>query len=73
MAAESQADALDDLFNYDVFQDVNVNDHASGKEQTASTTKDPEVTAGLGIDEEIKVARRRRPVAKLDEDRYFEP
>ncbi|KAL9615273.1 MAG: hypothetical protein Q9167_000244 [Letrouitia subvulpina] len=71
MAAESQADALDDLFDFDVFQNVNTNEHAPDKEQLASTAKDREATAGLGIDEEIKVARRRRPVAKLDEDRYL--
>ncbi|KAI9700714.1 MAG: chromosome segregation in meiosis- protein [Candelina mexicana] len=77
-SAASGPDELDDLFDYDAgideaFRnaenalnaplaiDKNVN---SGKKGTS---------AGLGIDEEIKVTRKRKPIAKLDETRLLSP
>ena len=70
------ADDLDDLFDYDVnvddvFRDVDTNIHAPVRENTAvSRPKDSATGNTLGIDEEIKVVKKRVPVPKLDEGRY---
>lgn len=65
---------VDDLFNYDVgldeiFQDkptTTANDNANASKPT---TGDP-TSLGLGLDEEVKVTRKRQPIPKLDEARY---
>ncbi|EKG20321.1 Replication fork protection component Swi3 [Macrophomina phaseolina MS6] len=67
-------DDLDDLFNYDasmddVFKALDTNQASTNrngllKEQQAS---------GLGIDEEVTVANKRQPIAKLDEARLLSP
>lgn len=60
------ADDLDDLFNYD----AGVEDAFNEREQQQTTRAaggDSNQTTGL--DEEVKIARKRRPIAKLDEDR----
>ena len=68
----SAGDDLDDLFNYDVdhvLRDVDANvDHSvlSNKDERQDGKEN---TANLGIDEEIKVTKKRAPVAKLDEQR----
>ena len=70
---ESLVDESDDLFNYninmqDVFRDVDTAmDDAHQIQSALSKSKDD--SFGLGIDEEIKVTKKRQPVPKLDEDR----
>lgn len=60
---------LDDLFNYDIGLDDIFGDNAA---QTANVdipkppTGNPSAL-GLGLDEEVKVTKKRKPVAKLDE------
>lgn len=70
---------LDDLFNYD-FDDINnvsrtANAEAAeagpaqlGRRNIGSGGED---NGGLGIDEEVKVRKRRAPIAKLDEERLL--
>ncbi|KAL9021747.1 MAG: hypothetical protein Q9185_001111 [Variospora sp. 1 TL-2023] len=66
-------DEADDLFDYDIdmqeaFRDANVAMSVSNLEPTG-LSKSKDVDLGLGIDEEIKVTKKRRPVPKLDENR----
>ena len=71
-ALPAQADDLDDLFDYDVsdvFRDVNTNMDIPTSDKTMARTAGKENGAGLGIDEEVKVTKKRAPVAKLDENR----
>ncbi|KAL9031301.1 MAG: hypothetical protein Q9196_000657 [Gyalolechia fulgens] len=68
------ADGLDDLFDYsvdmqDVFRDVDVRMDFSNDQQAASL-KSKDDSLRLGIDEEIKVVKKRQPVPKLDENRF---
>ena len=68
----THADDLDDLFDYDVgdvFRDVDTNMDMPTSEKTIARTEGKENGAGLGIDEEIKVTKKRAPVPKLDENR----
>ncbi len=72
-------DELDDLFDYnvtldDVFRDVDTNMHApTAPKATAipSRTKIGSKIDSLGIDEEVKVQKKRAPIPKLDEDRLL--
>jgi len=79
-APAAAGDELDDLFDYnvnldDVFRDVDTNMQApTASKPTAipSRTKTSSSKVdSLGIDEEVKVQRKRAPVAKLDEDRLL--
>lgn len=66
------ADDLDDLFDYDVddvFRDVDTNMGLPPQQKAAGRADRKEHTVGLGIDEEIKVSKKRAPVPKLDEER----
>ena len=68
-------DELDDLFDYDVdlgdvFGEIDTNMDVPVKQPSSSRAGGKENGAGLGIDEEIKIAKKRRPVVKLDETRY---
>ena len=67
-------DDLDDsLFDYDVddvFRDVDTNMDVLAVPKPAVAADGKENGAGLGIDEEIKVAKKRSPVPKLDENRF---
>ncbi|MCJ1405190.1 chromosome segregation in meiosis- protein [Xylographa trunciseda] len=65
-------DDLDDLFNYDVETDDVFRDYNPAMDAPVRTTSParPKAT-DLGIDEEIQVAKQRRPVAKLDENRLL--
>ena len=70
----AERDDLDDLFNYDVsmddvFKDSNASD-AAPKDQSELRRRNSDNGAGLGLDEEIKITKRRQPIAKLDEARY---
>ena len=61
-------DMDDSLFDYgvgDVFRDVDTN-----MEVPAVRVDGNEISAGLGIDEEIKVTKKRAPVPRLDENRF---
>lgn len=67
------AEEMDDMFDYtvdmqDVFRDVDVNMDAPSESQAAQL-KPKDGGDVLGLDEEVKVTRKRQPVAKLDEDR----
>ena len=66
------ADDLDDLFNYDVdvFRDVDTNIDVSIHKKPAAAADGKSNATGLGIDEEIKVTKKRAPVPKLDENRF---
>ena len=68
----AHADDLDDLFDYDVgdvFRDVDTNMDIPTSEKTIARAEGKENGAGLGIDEEVKVTKKRAPVPKLDENR----
>ncbi|KAK4695410.1 replication fork protection complex subunit TIPIN/Csm3/Swi3, partial [Lecanoromycetidae sp. Uapishka_2] len=70
------ADDLDDLFDYDVsdvFRDVDTNMDAPTRSKALSNGDGKENGAGLGIDEEIKVLKKRAPIPKLDESRLLSP
>ena len=69
-AAANDDNQFDDLFDYDVdteIPDLNVdlNPPKRGAEKSSSSHK-----VDLGIDEEVKIKRVRRPVVKLDVERY---
>ena len=66
------ADDLDDLFDYDVgdvFRDVDTNIDIPARQKPLEKADGKENAAGLGIDEEIKVTKKRAPMPKLDENR----
>ena len=74
--AAPAVDDLDDLFNYDVgvedvFRDVDTNMDVITSTEPRRGNDKSNTGVGLGIDEEIKVSRKRRPIAKLDEARYI--
>lgn len=63
---------LDSLFNYDIdnndlFREIDTNIQAP--ENASAKRKATELGGGLGIDEEITITKKRKPVAKLDEAR----
>lgn len=68
-------DALDDLLDNpteetDVFRDVDTNMDVPMRKKKPTAAQAIESAFGLGIDEEVKVRQKRKPVAKLDENRY---
>lgn len=68
-------DALDDLLDHpseerDVFRDVDTNMDVPKRRKIPSAAQGIDGAFGLGIDEEVKISKRRKPVAKLDENRY---
>ena len=63
----------DSLFDYavnDAFRDVDINMDVPAVQQPATTTGGKDEVGSLGIDEEIKVTRKRATVPKLDENRF---
>lgn len=63
-------DELDDLFNYDAGMDEVMNgSNTPDRTEPAKTYQDDT----LNLDEEVKVTRKRAPVAKLDEERFARP
>ena len=65
------ADDLGDLFDYsadlpDAFQDTSEGPITNGNRTSGAADASG---LGLGLDEEVKVPRKRKPVAKLDENR----
>lgn len=68
------ADDIDDLFDYDVGLDEVLNSISTEPNRAgANTTKEFTTSASsgpsLGLDEEVKVSKKRHPIAKLDETR----
>lgn len=64
-------DTLDDLFDFDtnnndIFRDVDISMDLPSRGLQAENSKD---VPGLGIDEEIQVQKKRKPVVRLDEQR----
>lgn len=59
---------LDELFDYDVGLEDIFGNNNSNADQTNSKpqTGDP---SSLGLDEEVKVTKKRQPIAKLDDNR----
>lgn len=60
-------DDLNDLFNYDAGMDevMNGSDAPDRTTEPIKTYQD----ASINLDEEVKVTRKRAPIAKLDEER----
>jgi len=74
-AAGPPRDELDDLFDYDVnmtdvFRDLDTNLNAPVN-RVLPNAGGKSGDIGLGIDEEIKVAKKRKPIVKLDEARLL--
>ncbi len=68
-------DALDNLLGYgarekDVFRDVDTNMDIPVRRKGSPVAQPIDDAFGLGIDEEIKISKKRKPIAKLDEKRY---
>lgn len=65
-----ETDDLDDIFNYDAGIDATFNeanrDRSVHNEQNGSNMDAP-----INIDEEVVVTKKRKPVAKLDEERLI--
>lgn len=73
-AAPAAGDELDDLLDYDftlddIFKDVNTNMQAPKEATKTSKANNSNKPDSLGIDEEIKIERKRAPIPKLDEAR----
>ncbi|KAL4803896.1 replication fork protection component Swi3-domain-containing protein [Aspergillus unguis] len=67
-------DYVDDLFDYDVgldgvLQEINTNSNSTNAPKQSAPPDNSGVV--LGLDEEVKVAKKRQPVAKLDENRLL--
>lgn len=61
---------LNDLFDYDVgLDDIEGNAAHTADADTSKPSAGDSSVAGLGLDEEVKVTKKRQPVAKLDEGR----
>ncbi|KAL3460573.1 replication fork protection component Swi3-domain-containing protein [Aspergillus heterothallicus] len=72
--AGQSADFVDDLFDYDVgldsiLQEISTNTSATTAPKQAAPLDNSGVV--LGLDEEVKVAKKRLPIAKLDENRLL--
>ncbi|KAL4746191.1 hypothetical protein BDW72DRAFT_39476 [Aspergillus terricola var. indicus] len=73
VAAQS-ADYVDDLFDYevgldDMLQETNASMSSANVEKQSTQPDNSGVF--LGLDEEVEVAKKRQPVAKLDENRLL--
>ena len=67
----SPANDVNDLFDYDVGLDAILQgDQAAVSNGDTAKAPGNTTSLGLGLDEEVKVSKKRQPVAKLDEDRY---
>ena len=68
-------DDLDDLFNYevdnDLLQDVDTNMNVPARGGSHTHDGNGTLKGQLGLDEEVKVTKKRAPIAKLDEDRLL--
>ncbi|KAF8473144.1 replication fork protection component Swi3-domain-containing protein [Kalaharituber pfeilii] len=73
MASREQArqgdhDDFDDLFDYDIDEILNANPNGQGQTGDNVSKK-----VNLGVDEEIKITRAKRPTVKLDAERLLSP
>ncbi|KAJ5659102.1 Chromosome segregation in meiosis protein 3 [Penicillium longicatenatum] len=67
----SSPDNNNDLFDYDVGLDEIFQGHNDASNNDApKATGDPS-SLGLGLDEEVKITKKRQPIAKLDEARLL--
>lgn len=67
-------DTVNALFNEtddeDPFRDFNFDaDERTSRKRKADSDSDKE-NGDLGVDEQIKIAKKRKPTAKLDENRF---
>ena len=70
-SAPPPGDELDRLLDMDdVFRDVDTNIQIPPRNDSPSRAQNTSTTDALGIDEQIKVTKKRAPVPKLDEDRF---
>ncbi|KAJ5170641.1 uncharacterized protein N7500_003424 [Penicillium coprophilum] len=65
------AGELNDLFDYDIGLDEIIPDNNAPNANSTKVSGTGDSTLGLGLDEEVKVAKKRQPVAKLDEGRLL--
>ncbi|KAH0541489.1 hypothetical protein FGG08_004030 [Glutinoglossum americanum] len=78
-AAQPVGEEFDDLFDYDpgiddIFREVDTNMNApttAGKGSKSTGRKGAANMAGLGIDEEIQITRKKRVNVKLDQNRLL--
>lgn len=65
------SDGVGDLFDYDAgLEEVFQKNPPAPKPNTAQPPTGGDTSGlGLGLDEEVKVSKKRKPVAKLDENR----
>jgi replication fork protection complex subunit Csm3/Swi3 len=70
---EIDNDAYNDLFNYDAGLDEILREtvETNTNDNPADATKRKTGAGDLGLDEEVKVTRKRAPIAKLDENRLL--
>lgn len=61
-------DDLDDIFNYDA--GINATFNQQQEDANNNDTVQDQHDVPVNIDEEVKVTKKRKPVAKLDEERY---
>ena len=84
MAADVQTrDTVDSLLNYDVsdndddpFREIDTtihdpDDNPNGNKRKAAGSDNKENADALGLDDEVKVVKKRKPVVKLDEARLL--
>jgi replication fork protection complex subunit Csm3/Swi3 len=62
---------LNDLFDYDIGLDEIIPDNNAPNTNSTKASGTGDSALGLGLDEEVKVAKKRQPVAKLDEGRLL--
>lgn len=70
MAGEALDDLLDNNVNLrDIFRDVDTNMDVPSRRKASSGADISNIISGIGIDEEIQVKKKRKPIPKLDESR----
>ncbi|CAG8908587.1 unnamed protein product [Penicillium egyptiacum] len=62
---------LNDLFDYDIGLDEVIPDNNVPNTNSTKASGTGDSALGLGLDEEVKVAKKRQPIAKLDEHRLL--
>jgi replication fork protection complex subunit Csm3/Swi3 len=63
------AGELNDLFDYDIGLDEIIPSNSALNTDVSKPSGTGDYALGLGLDEEVKVTKKRQPVAKLDESR----
>lgn len=70
MAEEALDDLLDNNVNpLDVFRDVDTNMDVLSRRKSSPGADISNSISAIGIDEEIQVKKKRKPIPKLDESR----